>query len=130
MTQKQVREPMARYGLSLDPQIRVLDVASEVGELAKEVLKATGYGTNPLEKHAALEEELGDCLFSLLCQSVEQVRETLCRKRGNRPPGGGRPAPRGMRNVNTAWGAYVRVKESSHRDPAKRWPLFLSFASF
>ena len=67
VTQKQVREPMARYGLSLDPQIRMLDVASEVGELAKEVLKANGYGTKPLEKHAALEEELGDCLFSLLC---------------------------------------------------------------
>ena len=40
-----------------------------VGELAKEVLKATGYGTRPLAPTASLEEELGDCLFSLLCVS-------------------------------------------------------------
>ena len=47
----------------------MLDLASEVGELAKEVLKATGYGTRPLAPTASLEEELGDCVFSLLCVS-------------------------------------------------------------
>ena len=67
--QQRVKDLMARYGLGTDPQVRMLDLSSEVGELAKEVLKATGYGTRPLAPTASLEEELGDCLFSLLCVS-------------------------------------------------------------
>lgn len=67
--QQRVKDWMARYGLGTDPQTRMLDLSSEVGELAKEVLKATGYGTRPLAPTASLEEELGDCVFSLLCVS-------------------------------------------------------------
>lgn len=67
--QQRVKDWMARYGLGTDPQARMLDLSSEVGELAKEVLKATGYGTRPLAPTASLEEELGDCVFSLLCVS-------------------------------------------------------------
>ena len=40
-----------------------------MGELAKEVLRSTAYGTKPFTPTASLEEELGDCLFSLLCLS-------------------------------------------------------------
>lgn len=68
-TQQKVAAFAQAYGLGTDPQARMLDLASEVGELAKEVLKATGYGTRPLAPTASLEEELGDCLFSLLCLS-------------------------------------------------------------
>ncbi len=68
-TQQKVAAFARAYGLGTDPQARMLDLASEVGELAKEVLKATGYGTRPLAPTASLEEELGDCLFSLLCVS-------------------------------------------------------------
>ena len=68
--QQRVKDWMARYGLGTDPQARMLDLSSEVGELAKEVLKSTAYGTKPFTPTAPLEEELGDCLFSLLWVSV------------------------------------------------------------
>ena len=67
--QQRVKDWMARYGLGTDPQARMLDLSSEVGELAKEVLKSTAYGTKPFTPTPSLEEELGDCLFSLLCLS-------------------------------------------------------------
>ena len=67
--QQRVKDLMARYGLGTDPQVRMLDLSSEVGELAKEVLKSTAYGTKPFTPTASLEEELGDCLCSLLCLS-------------------------------------------------------------
>ena len=66
--QQRVKDWMARYGLDTDPQVRMLDLSSEVGELAKEVLKSTAYGTRSFTPTASL-EELGDCLFSLLCLS-------------------------------------------------------------
>lgn len=57
--QQRVKDLMARYGLGTDPQVRMLDLSSEVGELAKEVLKSTAYGTKPFTPTASLEEELG-----------------------------------------------------------------------
>ena len=59
-TQQKVAAFARAYGLGTDPQARMLDLASEVGELAKEVLIATGYGTRPLAPTVSLEEELGD----------------------------------------------------------------------
>ena len=67
--QGKVAEMMEEFGLGQDPQLRMLDLTSEVGELAKEVLKATDYGAHSLVSTASLEEELGDCLFSLFCLS-------------------------------------------------------------
>ena len=67
--QRKVAETMEKFALGQDPQLRMLDLTSEVGELAKEVLKSTAYGTKPFTPTASLEEELGDCLFSLLCLS-------------------------------------------------------------
>lgn len=67
--QRKVAETMEKFALGQDPQLRMLDLTSEVGELAKEILKATDYGAHPLVSTASLEEELGDCLFSLLCLS-------------------------------------------------------------
>jgi NTP pyrophosphatase (non-canonical NTP hydrolase) len=64
-TQEKVRAAAARYGLATDPAVRALDAASELGELAKEILKATGYGERPLAESDGLFEELGDCLFAL-----------------------------------------------------------------
>jgi len=45
---------------------RLLDLVSEVGELAKEALKGTAYGRDPFKAPSAWEEELGDVLFSLV----------------------------------------------------------------
>ena len=45
---------------------RLLDIASELGEVSKEVLVATQYGAAPFAASDALHEETGDLLFSLL----------------------------------------------------------------
>ena len=50
---------------------RVLDIQSEVGELAKEVLKSTKYGTKEFVKTEDFELELGDVLYSLLSLADE-----------------------------------------------------------
>lgn len=55
------------HGLNMDPLIRFLDLSSELGELSKELLKSSGYGAAPAMAGPAVEEELGDCVFSLLC---------------------------------------------------------------
>ncbi|WP_128905333.1 MazG nucleotide pyrophosphohydrolase domain-containing protein [Halorubrum amylolyticum] len=44
---------------------RVLDLESEVGEIAKEVTTSTGYGAEPAEA-AIASDEIGDALFALL----------------------------------------------------------------
>ncbi|MCC7432969.1 MazG-like family protein [Candidatus Peregrinibacteria bacterium] len=45
---------------------RVLDTMSELGEVAKEVLKMTNYGRKPLEFREEIKSELGDVLYSLI----------------------------------------------------------------
>jgi NTP pyrophosphatase (non-canonical NTP hydrolase) len=65
--QRKAAELMGECGLTASTQVRCLDLISEVGELAKEVLKATDYGNIQEPVHnTRLEEELGDCVFSLL----------------------------------------------------------------
>mgnify|MGYP000082480115 CR=1 FL=1 len=44
---------------------RLLDVSSELGEVSKEVLKASDYGQTEARLTAELREELGDLLFSV-----------------------------------------------------------------
>ncbi len=55
------------HRLNMDPQVRFLDLTSELGELSKELLKASCYGTEPFRPAPSVEDELGDCAFSLLC---------------------------------------------------------------
>ena len=50
---------------------RVLDIQSELGELAKEVLKATNYGTTEFNPTEEFELEFGDVLYSLLSLGTE-----------------------------------------------------------
>ncbi len=50
---------------------RVLDIQSEVGELAKEVLKNSKYGTKEFVVSEDFEMELGDVLYSLLSLADE-----------------------------------------------------------
>jgi NTP pyrophosphatase (non-canonical NTP hydrolase) len=45
---------------------RLLDLQSEIGELSKEVLKMTDYGTQPLRYKPEFKSEMGDVLFSLI----------------------------------------------------------------
>ncbi len=44
---------------------RVVDLQSEVGEIAAEVTTSTGYGSNPEDADIAA-DEIGDALFALL----------------------------------------------------------------
>lgn len=64
--QEQIRLFCLNCDMVASPEVRILDVASELGEVSKEVLKGTDYGRVPFEKTDDLEEELGDLLFSLI----------------------------------------------------------------
>jgi NTP pyrophosphatase (non-canonical NTP hydrolase) len=65
--QQRVAAFTASAGLDTDIPFRALDLASETGELAKEVLKATAYGHEPFTPTDGWPEELADTLFALLC---------------------------------------------------------------
>ena len=64
--QTQGQSLLQEFKLGADPSVRALDFSSEVGELCKEILKSTRYGTRALQPTPNLEMELGDALFSLL----------------------------------------------------------------
>lgn len=70
--QDRVATFLETHGLDASPENRVLDLASEVGEVAKEVNESTGYGANPDDVEIE-RDELGDALFSLLavCEAVD-----------------------------------------------------------
>ena len=48
MFQAQCRAFLARHELSHSPQLHTLDLASEVGEIAKAILEGSCYGESPL----------------------------------------------------------------------------------
>lgn len=64
--QAKVQAFLETHGLQLAADIRYIDLASEVGEVGKALLKASGYGTCNPAYASDLTMELGDCLFSLL----------------------------------------------------------------
>ncbi|MFC7231427.1 MazG nucleotide pyrophosphohydrolase domain-containing protein [Saliphagus sp. GCM10025308] len=61
---------LERHDLETDPAYRALDLASEVGEVAKEINESTTYGADP-EVVAIARDELGDALFALLALCTE-----------------------------------------------------------
>jgi len=63
--QDRVAAFVAEHGLATDLAHRVLDLESEVGEVAKEVATSTDYGSDP-DAAAIASDELGDALFALL----------------------------------------------------------------
>ena len=69
--QKDVLEFCERHNLKHNPETWLLDLVSEVGELAKSLLKATNYGKAKLHISKEVEEELGDVCFSLLALANE-----------------------------------------------------------
>lgn len=62
--QEAVAEFIATHDLEGEPEYRVLDLASEVGELAKNVVESGEYGASPCPDIES--DELGDVLFSVL----------------------------------------------------------------
>ena len=65
--QQRVAEFVAKHRLEADVAYRLLDATSELGEVAKEVLKGSRYGTAPFARTEGFEGELGDLLFSIIC---------------------------------------------------------------
>ena len=63
--QEKVREFIEKNELDSTPEFRILDLVSEVGEIAKDATKSTDYGTSP-EDISVKEDEIGDVLFSIL----------------------------------------------------------------
>jgi NTP pyrophosphatase (non-canonical NTP hydrolase) len=76
------------HGLEAPLHARALDLVSEVGELAKEILEGTDYGRAPFEAPEGWTAELGDALVCLanstgvdleaaLVGTLEKCRERL-----------------------------------------------------
>jgi len=61
------KEVVDRYNLECPIEIRFIDLASEVGELGKELLKSNDYGKKPHKSSPSIADEIGDVLFSLAC---------------------------------------------------------------
>jgi NTP pyrophosphatase (non-canonical NTP hydrolase)/8-oxo-dGTP pyrophosphatase MutT (NUDIX family) len=65
--QQRVADFVDSAGLRTGVESRALDLVSEVGEVAKEVLKATRYGDAPFDTPPTWADELADVFFSLAC---------------------------------------------------------------
>ena len=65
-TQLKVRIFNKENDLALPIQTRVLDIISEFGELSKEILKSSAYGTKPVIVSKELTSEFGDVLYSVI----------------------------------------------------------------
>ncbi|WP_440989933.1 MazG-like family protein [Haloarchaeobius baliensis] len=68
--QRRVAEFVATHDMETEPAYRLLDLSSELGELAKEICASTAYGSRPADV-AVSEDELGDALFALLALAEE-----------------------------------------------------------
>lgn len=65
--QKTVADFITEYQLEAPVEARLLDLVSEVGEVAKEVLKGNAYGHSPFQPTDAWQIELADAFFALIC---------------------------------------------------------------
>jgi len=69
--QKLVAEFNQTHRLPLHPNMRMMDIQSEVGELTKELIKVQSYGSKPFAVSKEMELELGDVLYSVLSLAEE-----------------------------------------------------------
>ncbi len=80
--QKKIEKFTEEKKLNTSPDVRIIDLVCEVGEIAKEVLKATEYGKKNFIANEDWQGEMGDVLFSLIClaNSTEiNLEESLCK---------------------------------------------------
>lgn len=64
--QQRIKEFCEENNMQAPVEHRVLDTVSELGEVAKEILKMTDYGNKPVAYKQEFKEELGDTLYSLI----------------------------------------------------------------
>jgi NTP pyrophosphatase (non-canonical NTP hydrolase) len=71
--QKIAKEISDKCGFGHDPMTRYADLMSEIGELGKELLLSSNYGTKPFKPTDNLPQEMGDAIFalSLLANSLD-----------------------------------------------------------
>lgn len=77
---KEFNENMPCHKKPAPTYARLLDIQSELGELSKEFLKATRYGTENFVADENFKMEFGDVLYSLLALANElniSAEETL-----------------------------------------------------
>ena len=88
--QEKVADFVEKHDMEAAQGFRLLDLVSEVGELAKDATKTSEYGLSP-EKFKLKEDEVGDVMFSLLAladhlgidaekaleNSIEKYRERI-----------------------------------------------------
>lgn len=92
--QQRVANFVDEHDLDADPAYRILDLTSEVGELAKDAAVSTDYGSDP-DEVAVSDDEVGDALFALLAlaESLEidagEALETALAKYETRLEGSG-----------------------------------------
>ena len=67
--QDKVKNFCEHHNLSTSSEARFLDIVSELGELAKEILLRSDYGIKTIEHSSRLEEEVGDTIFSIIALS-------------------------------------------------------------
>ena len=61
-----LKEFIAQHRLETQPAFSLLDIMSELGEVAKELLKATDYGRHPDTPDAArMRDEIDDLMFAV-----------------------------------------------------------------
>ena len=95
--QERVARFVAAHDLSAPPAFRLLDLVSEVGELAKAAAESTDYGHRPGAIDVP-EDEVGDALFSLLALAdgldvdAGDALEITLEKYERRLEGGGEPS--------------------------------------
>ena len=65
-SQREVQRFLSRHGLRYDARTHMLDLVSEIGELAKLVLQASDYGQMVLRTDVDFSGELGDVFYSML----------------------------------------------------------------
>jgi NTP pyrophosphatase (non-canonical NTP hydrolase) len=74
--QERAHQFAQKHNLAHTPGVYALDLLSELGEVAKELLKATDYGKRDPVDNPAMAGELGDLLYSL-CQLATAVNVDL-----------------------------------------------------
>ena len=64
--QQQVEDFCQKHQLDTPLEFRMLDLISELGEVAKEILKTSNYGSRKFYLRPEFSDELGDVFFSLI----------------------------------------------------------------
>lgn len=75
---KEFNENKMCHKKKMPESARVLDIQSELGELAKEVLKSSKYGTQEFCVSENFEMEFGDVLYSILSLAEEVGVDAEC----------------------------------------------------